>query len=96
MGVNTSFEQYEKYMEEKCGSSHDNPSKHLDSCCEQLEKMDRQCTADALLCSRQCSNRCKKDMGRQEMQQMYPMAGKIMSKCEMEPRTCDMPSRSWF
>ena len=87
----------QKYMEEKCSSCGDNRSgsKHLDSCCEQLENLDRQCRCPGLKQAVEQQTQ-EGQMGREEMQEMYQMAEKIMSKCQMEPRKCDMPSRSWI
>ncbi|XVF03972.1 hypothetical protein REPUB_Repub05bG0040100 [Reevesia pubescens] len=89
------LKQCQKYMEEKCSSGSDNTSEHLDSCCEQLEKMDRQCRCPGLKQAVQQQLQ-EGQMGKQEMQEMYQMPDKIMSKCEMEPRRCDNPSRISF
>ncbi|XWS27893.1 hypothetical protein CRYUN_Cryun25bG0019200 [Craigia yunnanensis] len=35
------------------------------------------------------------ELGREERQEMFQVAEKVMKKCEMEPR-CDLHSRRWF
>ncbi|XVF03971.1 hypothetical protein REPUB_Repub05bG0040000 [Reevesia pubescens] len=88
----------QKYMEEKCSSYNPN-SQHLDSCCEQLEKLDRQCRCPGLKQAVQQQMQEQEQqgqMGSEEMQEMYEVAEKIMKKCDMKPRRCEMQSRSWF
>ncbi|XVE80307.1 hypothetical protein DITRI_Ditri14bG0129200 [Diplodiscus trichospermus] len=87
----------QKYMEEQCSSrSRENTSeKHLDSCCEQLENLDRQCRCPGLKQAMQQQMQGGV-MGREEMRQMYQVAEKIMSKCEIEPGRCDMQPRNWI
>ncbi|KAE8704365.1 hypothetical protein F3Y22_tig00110458pilonHSYRG00594 [Hibiscus syriacus] len=66
-------------------------SRHLDSWCWQLEKLDNQCRCPGL--KHAAMQQMKGQMGREEMQELFEAAEKIMSKCDMQPRRCDFPSR---
>ncbi|XWS09857.1 hypothetical protein CRYUN_Cryun39dG0025500 [Craigia yunnanensis] len=85
-----------EYMEEQCSSSsYNRPDAPIEACCEQLEKLDKQCRCPGL---KQAVQRQMEEgeLGREEKQEMFQVAEKVMSKCEMEPRKCEMQSRSWF
>ncbi|XP_039000692.1 2S sulfur-rich seed storage protein 2-like [Hibiscus syriacus] len=80
----------QKYMEEECGCSSSSRgnrqcSRHLDSCCWQLGKLDNQCRYPGL--KHAAMQQMKGQMGREEMQELYEAAEKIMSKCDMQPRS---------
>ncbi|XP_022735060.1 2S sulfur-rich seed storage protein 2-like [Durio zibethinus] len=83
-----------EYMEEQC-SSHSRPAVSIEPCCEQLKKLDTQCQCTGL---KQAVERLLEEgeLGREEQQEMYEVAERVMRKCEMEPRMCDMQSRNWF
>ncbi|KAE8681038.1 Detected protein of unknown function [Hibiscus syriacus] len=87
----------QKYMEEECSCSSSSRrcnrqcNRYLDSCCWHLEKMDNQCRCPGL--KHAAMQQMKGQMGREEMQELYEAAEKIMSKCDMQPRRCDFPSR---
>ncbi|OMP04492.1 hypothetical protein COLO4_09579 [Corchorus olitorius] len=85
----------QNYMEQQCRSSSrgrgcDNPTQHLNYCCQQLEELDRQCRCPGLKQAVQKQLQGGR-FGQQEQREMYEVAEKILSKCEIEPRTCNMP-----
>ncbi|KAL4311668.1 hypothetical protein GQ457_01G005660 [Hibiscus cannabinus] len=85
----------QKYLdEEQCSGSRCRYNRrwNLDSCCQQLEMLDNQCRCPGL---RQAAMKQmqKGEMEREEMQDMYEAAERIMSKCDMPPRRCDFASR---
>ncbi|XVF70542.1 hypothetical protein PTKIN_Ptkin11bG0169900 [Pterospermum kingtungense] len=87
----------QKYLEEQTSSrSYNRPgsSRHLDSCCEQLDDLDKKCRCPGLevAVSKQLE---EGELGKEETQEMYEVAEKVMKRCEMEPRGCDLQSRNW-
>ncbi|OMP04493.1 hypothetical protein COLO4_09580 [Corchorus olitorius] len=96
--------QCQLYLKEKAESPFRykyNPrseSRRLNSCCEQLEELDRKCRCQGL---EQAAKQQLKEgqFDQQEQKEMFRVAEGILSKCQMEPRECDMPSgpyRKWF
>ncbi|GMJ05140.1 seed storage albumin 3 [Hibiscus trionum] len=82
----------QKYLEEQLGgSSRYNKRWNLDSCCQQLEMLDNKCRCPGL---RQAMKQMEMgQMETEDMQEMYEAAERILSKCDMQPRRCDFPSR---
>ncbi|XVE80308.1 hypothetical protein DITRI_Ditri14bG0129300 [Diplodiscus trichospermus] len=91
------LEHCQRYIEENCSSrSYNRPSRHLDSCCEQLQNLDRQCRCPGL--ERAVQKQLEEsEFGREEeeKQEMYQVAEKLLEKCEVEPRRCQQ-SRDRF
>ncbi|EOY12555.1 hypothetical protein QUC31_001875 [Theobroma cacao] len=94
----------QEYMEEQSrgsGSSssrerYSRPvSKHLDSCCQQLEKLDTPCRCPGLKQAVQQQAE-EGEFGREELQEMYETVDKIMNKCDVEPGRCNLQPRNWF
>ncbi|KAB2095955.1 hypothetical protein ERO13_A01G075200v2 [Gossypium hirsutum] len=88
----------QKYMEEELGGegSDNIAGGYIDSCCQQLEKMDTQCRCQGLRhATMQQMQQMQGQMGSKQMREiMQKVTKKIMSECEMEPGRCDTPSRS--
>ncbi|MBA0848681.1 hypothetical protein Goshw_005547 [Gossypium schwendimanii] len=88
----------QKYMEEEWGGegSDNIAGGYIDSCCQQLEKMDTQCRCQGLRhATMQQMQQMQEQMGSKQMREiMQKVTKKIMSECEMEPGRCDTPSRN--
>ncbi|GMJ15939.1 seed storage albumin 3 [Hibiscus trionum] len=89
--------QCQKYIEEESSDSpYNRPGRYLDSCCQQLENLERECRCDGL----KHAVRQQLEEGeweREEAGELYQVAQMILRKCNVEePRRCDMPSRRWF
>ncbi|MBA0733754.1 hypothetical protein Gogos_017734 [Gossypium gossypioides] len=88
----------QKYMEEEWGGegSDNIAGGDIDSCCQQLEKMDTQCRCQGLRhATMQQMQQMQEQMGSKQMREiMQKVTKKIMSECEMEPGRCDTPSRN--
>ncbi|OMO96229.1 hypothetical protein COLO4_15402 [Corchorus olitorius] len=79
----------QNYMEEQCsGGRCDYNRERINSCCQQLQKLDRQCRCTGLKQAMQ--QQMGGDMGK-VMHEMQQMAESVLSKCNMEPRKCDTP-----
>ncbi|XP_021288732.1 2S sulfur-rich seed storage protein 2-like [Herrania umbratica] len=92
----------QEYMEEQSRGSgrgredYNRPgSKHLDSCCQQLEKLDATCRCPGLKRAVQQQTE-EGEFGREELQELYRTVDKIMNKCDVEPRRCGFQPRNWF
>ncbi|MBA0792172.1 hypothetical protein Gohar_016694 [Gossypium harknessii] len=79
----------QKYMEEEWGGegSDNLAGGYIDSCCQQLEKMDTQCRCEGLRhATMQQMQQMQEQMGSKQMREiMQKVTKKIMSECEMEP-----------
>ncbi|XVF77623.1 hypothetical protein PTKIN_Ptkin14bG0061000 [Pterospermum kingtungense] len=81
-----------QYMEERSSKHNDVPFKR---CCKQLQKLDRQCRCPGLKQAVQMQME-KGAFGSEERQELFELVEEIMSECEVQPRRCEMQSRSWF
>ncbi|MBA0759257.1 hypothetical protein Gotri_022170 [Gossypium trilobum] len=92
----------QKYMEEEWGGegSDNIAGGYIDSCCQQLEKMDTQCRCQGLRhATMQQMQQMQEQMGSKQMREiMQKVTKKIMSECEMEPGSIPEFSRgvSWI
>ncbi|MFQ6621365.1 hypothetical protein Gotur_001669 [Gossypium turneri] len=92
----------QKYMEEEWGGegSDNLAGGYIDSCCQQLEKMDTQCRCQGLRhATMQQMQQMQEQMGSKQMREiMQKVTKKIMSECEMEPGSIPEFSRgvSWI
>ncbi|KAL4278739.1 hypothetical protein GQ457_03G023460 [Hibiscus cannabinus] len=88
----------QKYLEEESSDSpYNRPGRYLDSCCQQLENLERECRCEGL----QHAVRQQLEEGeweREEARELFQVAKTLLRKCPNfeEPRRCEMQSRRWF
>ncbi|KAL4278673.1 hypothetical protein GQ457_03G023360 [Hibiscus cannabinus] len=86
----------QKYLEEESSDSpYNRPGRYLDSCCQQLENLERECRCEGL----QHAVRQQLEEGeweREEARELFQVAKTLLRKCPNfeEPRRCEMQSRS--
>ncbi|XP_039032498.1 2S sulfur-rich seed storage protein 2-like [Hibiscus syriacus] len=84
----------QRYIENESSRRYNRADRHLDSCCQQLENLERDCRCDGL--EQAVKQQLEEgDWEREEAQELYKVAEKILQRCDNveEPRRCDLPSR---
>lgn len=97
-----------RFMEEKCCSGRcscsckggscsrdENTSQLFEKCCDQLEAMDEQCRCTNLKQMVE-KHMMEESTSQRVKEKMYDNAEGMLKMCRMEPRSCDMGSRSVF
>ncbi|KAE8675219.1 hypothetical protein F3Y22_tig00111689pilonHSYRG00034 [Hibiscus syriacus] len=83
----------QRYIENESSSRYNRADRHLESCCQQLENLERDCRCDGL--EQAVRQQLEEgDWEREEAQELYKVAEKILQRCDNveEPRRCDLPS----